>query len=29
MISTSEDESYENASENMSGAEEYELPVVH
>jgi hypothetical protein len=27
--STPEDESYNNASEKMSGAEEYELPVVH
>jgi hypothetical protein len=26
---TSEDESYDNASEKMSGTEEYELPVVH
>jgi hypothetical protein len=26
---TSEDESYDNASENMSGTEEYELPVIH
>jgi hypothetical protein len=27
--STSEDESYDNELENMSGTEEYELPVVH
>jgi hypothetical protein len=27
--STSEDESYDNTSEKMPGAEEYELPVVH
>jgi hypothetical protein len=27
--STSEDESYDNASKKMSGAEKYELPVVH
>jgi hypothetical protein len=27
--STSEDESYDNASEKMSSTEEYELPVAH